>query len=156
MLSVPYLTPTGVVKLKMRCLQDHDCKHHGHPKYDGPSGPARLYGVTSLARGGDVVVITEGEFDAMVGEHLLGVPCVGTPGTTWLEHWPRCFADFERTLVVADHDAKEDGSDPGLKHAKAVVKAIPGAELVLPPSGQDLSEWILSAGADNVRKAMGL
>jgi phosphatidylethanolamine-binding protein (PEBP) family uncharacterized protein len=59
-------------------------------------------------------------------------------------------------LVVADHDAKEDGSDPGLKHAHRVVKDIPGAELVTPPPGHDLTSWLIEYGVDAVAEGMGL
>ena len=150
MLSIPYVTPAGPVAIKFRRIQGED-----GPKYDGPSQKARLYNARVCADGGDVVAICEGELDALVCSSVVGVPAVGSPGTTWLEHWSRCFGDFDRVVVIADHDAKEDGSDPGLKHAKKVAGLVHG-ELVLPPGGMDLGEWVQQDGPEAVRKAMGL
>jgi hypothetical protein len=157
-LCIPYVTSGGVVGLKFRCIEDHDCKAVKCQRYDSPSGQkARLYNAQSLADGGSVVVVVEGEIGAIIAQSALSVPCVGTPGASaWEPWWPRCFSDFDRVIVVADHDAKEDGSDPGRKHAEKVRKSIEGAELVLPPAGMDLDEWIQSDGVDAVKKAMGL
>lgn len=152
MLSIPYLDAYGdPVAVKFRRLNDDD-----RPKYDAPAGQkARLFNARVCAEGGPVVLVCEGEMSALIASAQLGVAAVGTPGTQWHPHWGRCLADFDRIVVVADHDAKEDGSDPGLAHAKKVRKAL-DAELVLPPEQMDLDEWIVSAGADTVRKALGL
>lgn len=154
MMSIPFLTPGGVMAMKFRRIDDSD-----GPKYDGPSGQsARLFNAGLLAHtDSDTVLICEGELDAVVGTHALGVPSVGRPGGgTWLEHWGRCFADFDRILIVADNDDKEDGSNPGLKSAKKVQSMIPESQLVLPPLGLDLGEWVLESGVDEVRRAIGL
>lgn len=152
MLSIPWLTPAGVVGMKLRRIDGSE-----GPKYDSPPGQkARLFNAQALREGGDLAIICEGEFDAILGQSMLDVPCVATPGTTWLDHWSRCFGDFDRVVVIADHDSKEDGSDPGLKHAQKVQKAVSGAELVLPPPGLDLSDWLLRDGVEAVRKACGL
>ncbi len=59
-LSIPYLTPTGCVGLKYRCVQDHDCE--GHPKYlYQPGSAATLYNVNALHRESSVIALTEGE-----------------------------------------------------------------------------------------------
>jgi DNA primase len=156
MLSIPYvLHDGGVVGFKFRRIDGSE-----GPKYDSPAGQkARLYNARSLADGGPVAVVCEGELDAVAAQGAFSVPSVGVPGVSAWEgnpHWARCFADFDRVLVVADHDAKEDGSDPGLKHAHRVVKDIPGAELVTPPPGHDLTSWLLQDGAEAVREACGL
>lgn len=156
MLSIPYvLMDGGVCGFKFRRIDDGD-----GPKYDSPAGQkARLYNAQSLAEGGSVALVCEGELDAIAAQGAFSVPSVGVPGvSTWAgnPHWARCFGDFDRTLVVADHDAKEDGSDPGLKHASRVVKDIAGAELVTPPPGLDLTDWIIECGVDAVAGALGL
>lgn len=154
MMSIPYLTPGGPMAIKFRNL-DPDSTG---PKYDGPSGQhARLYNVAALLdTTTDTAVICEGELDAAVCTTVVGVPAVGTPGTTWLEHWPRCFADYDQVLIVADNDIKADSSNPGLKHAKSVQSTLHRARIVIPPPGMDLGEWVQSAGADAVREGMGL
>lgn len=165
MVSIPYLSPNGVLGFKFRCTMNHEgtCKENGHAKYDSPSGQgARLYNVNAFHEGGDVIAIVEGEMKALICSSLVGVPAVGTPGTQWVKehpHWPRCFADYERVIVVADHDLDENGKqDPGkgVGHAKKIVSTLQGADLVVPPPGLDLDEWVLRDGVDAVRKAMGL
>lgn len=153
MLSIPYLAPSGVLGLKFRAL-DPERK----PKYDQPSGQQpRLYNVAALHTDGDVVAICEGEIDAMVMSDLVGIPAVGVPGASnWQEWWSRCFADYQTVLVISDNDIKEDGSNPGLKHAEKVVKKVPGARLIKPPPGTDVNEWYLKAGREAVRDACGL
>lgn len=155
MLSIPYITPLGVIGFKFRRIDGSE-----GPKYDSPAGQkARLYNAQSLAEGGAVALVCEGELDAVAAQGAFSVPSVGVPGVSAWEgnpHWARCFGDFDRIVVIADHDAKEDGSDPGLKHAGRVVKDIPGAELVTPPPGLDLTDWIVGYGVDAVAEGLGL
>lgn len=149
-MSIPYLTDGGVVALKFRRLDE------GTPKYDSPAGQKiKLYNVGILAHTkADVVAICEGELDAIVGTHVLGIPTVGTWGTNWLDHHPRCFADFEQVLIIADNDVKDDGSNPGLKHAKNIHSTIQRGRIVMPPPGHDLGSWVLSEGREAVLKAV--
>lgn len=155
MLSIPYVTPVGVTGFKFRRMDTSP-----GPKYDSPAGQrAHLFNARSLAAGGAVALVCEGELDAIAAQGAFSVPSVGVPGvSTWAgnPHWARCFSDFDRVVVVADHDAKEDGSDPGLKHANRVLKDISGAVLVTPPPGLDLTDWILEYGVDAVAERLGL
>ena len=151
MLSIPYVTDAGVVAIKFRRLDGDG------PKYDGPAGQGlRLFNARACAADSDVIAVCEGELDAIKVQQDLGIPAVGTPGTQWQPHWSRCLSDFDRVVVFADHDAKPDGSDPGLKHANKVRSMIPGAVIVTPPAGFDVSDWIAAEGADAVAKAAGL
>ena len=151
-LSLPYLTPAGTVAMKFRNL-DPDSDH----RWDAPAGSrTHLYNAPVLAEGGEVVVLVEGEMKTLVAQSMLGVPVVGTWGTNWLPHWPRCFGDFDRVIVVGDNDLKADESNPGRKHAEKVVKTLQNGELVLPPLGVQLDEWLLQEGAEAVREAIGL
>jgi DNA primase len=151
-MSIPYITPGGVVAMKFRRLDE------GSPKYDSPAGQKiKLYNAGVLATTkSDVVLICEGELDAIVGTYTLGIPTVGTWGTNWLDHHPRCFADFEDVVVIADNDIKDDGSNPGLKHAKHVQSSVSRSRIVTPPPGCDLGEWVASAGREAVLERIGL
>lgn len=157
MLSIPYLSPVGPLAIKFRCISCEG-KCEGHPKYNAPEGQqVRLYNVAALHTDADVVAICEGELDALVMTELVGVPAVGVPGASnWQDWYPRCFSDYETVLVVADNDKKEDGSNPGLKHARKVVAKVPGGRLVTPPLGLDLNDWVLRDGAAAVREACGV
>lgn len=159
MLSIPFLSPAGVLAIKFRCLACWPGKCEDHPKYNAPEGQqVRLYNVAALHSDGDVVAICEGELDAMVMTELVGTPAAGVPGATqWKGHpwWARAFADYERVLVVADNDQKEDGSNPGLKAAKTIAATIPGSRVVTPPAGLDVTEWVQRDGVEAVRNACG-
>jgi hypothetical protein len=156
-LSIPYVTDAGTVAMKFRCIEAHDCKAVGCQRYDAPAGQkTRLYNARVCAEGGDIGAVVEGEFKAIVCTDVLGIPAVSTNAGTWLDHWPRAMANFDRVLVIADNDFHEDGSNPGRKHAEKVQKTISGAELALPPLGVQLDDWVLRDGAEGVRKAIGL
>lgn len=163
-LSLPYVTSSGVVAFKFGCLEEHDHKALRHGKYDGPGGQKiRLYNAQVCATGGPVVLICEGEMDTLVAQSQLGVPAVGTWGTNWLDHHARCFTDFDRVVVVADHDERievKDGKETiisaGVKHAKKVQTSISGSEVALPPTKHDLSSWIQEYGVEAVKKELGI
>ena len=157
-MAIPYLTGTGPVAMKFRCIADHDCKEVGCQRYDQPAGQkVHLFNAGVLASTkSDVVAVCEGELDAILCTHELGIPAVGTAAGTWLDHYPRCFADFEEVIVIADHDVKPDGSSPGIKHAKKVASTVSRSRIVTPPPGCDLGEWYLTAGREAVLKGIGL
>jgi hypothetical protein len=157
-LSLPYVTPAGVVGMKFRNLDPTD-----DHRWDAPAGSRiHLYNTTALASGGEMCLLVEGEMKTLVATAQLGVPVVGTWGTNWLPHWPRCFGDFDRVIVVGDNDDKpalkegEAPPNPGKKHAEKVTKTLQNAELRLPPLGVQLDEWLLSDGPEAVREALGL
>lgn len=156
-LSLPYVTAAGVVAIKFRNLDPESDR-----RYDAPAGSkVRLYNARSLANGGDVAMVVEGEFKQLVAASFLpDIPIVATWGTNWFDHWSRCFGDFDRVIVVGDNDDRRDKdgnvTNPGRKHAEKVVKAISGAELVLPPLGVQLDEWLLQEGAESVRERCGI
>lgn len=154
-MSLPYVTPAGVVAMKFRCISDHDCHAVGCQRYDAPSGQkARLYGAGSLAHtDSPIAAVVEGEFKAMVVQQELGIPAVGTSAGLWREHWARCLADFDEVLVIADND------DAGVKHAKdKVLKALPHqGRLVVPPlEFPKIDDWLITVGAETVKKEIGL
>lgn len=152
-LVIPYLSGSGPVAVKFRCIEPHDCKAVDCQRYDAPDGQkARLYNAGVLVNGGSTVAVVEGELKARVVTDRLGIPAVGTSAGVWMEHWARCLADYDRVLVIADND------DAGLKHAKSkVMKAISRAELIVPPlSSPKIDDWFVAEGADAVRQAIGL
>ena len=156
-LSVPYITPLGARTIKFRCLLDHDCSAVGCPKYLGITGAKpRMYNAMALIEGPQVVAVCEGELDAVVCSSLL-VPAVGVPGvSSWLPHFARMFAGIPRVIVLVDNDDKQDGRNPGRELAERVARDVEQAEVIPPPKGLDLTEWVLRDGVDAVRKGLGL
>lgn len=155
-LAIPYITPTGVVDMKFRCVADHICKESRCPKYLGTEGGgSRLYNARAvLAAKNNRVVICEGEFDAMAISAIAGVPAVGYPGTgTWGQkftaHWPRVFAGLDAVVVA-------DGDEPGQASAKAVVASLESARIVHMPDGEDASSILVKEGAEAFRERLGI
>lgn len=156
-MSIPYVTPAGTVAMKFRCIADHICKDVGCQRYDQPSGQkVHLFNAGVLATTkADAVAVCEGELDAILCTWQLGIPAVGTAAGTWLDHYPRCFADFEEVIIIADHDVKPDGSSPGIRHAKKVQTTMSRSRIVTPPAGMDLGEWFIKEGREAVLKGIG-
>lgn len=157
-LAISYPTAGNVVAMKFRCIADHNCKEVGCQRYDQPAGQkVHLFNAGVLASTkSDVVAVCEGELDAILCTHELGIPAVGTAAGTWLEHYPRCFADFEEVLIIADHDVKPDGSSPGIKHARKVQGTMSRSRIITPPPGLDIGEWFVQEGREAVMKGIGL
>jgi hypothetical protein len=141
-LAIPYLTPTGVVYMNFRCLEDHDHDAHGG-KYQGPKGDTkRLYNVPVLHLAGGVIGITEGELDAVVSTSS-GLAAVGVPGATnWKPHWHRLFEDYERVVILGDGD--KAGREFVNKVASRLDNGVPRPM----PEGHDVTSFVLEHGAE--------
>lgn len=147
-LAIPYLTPSGVVSIRFRCIEDHDCKEFEeangfHKKYMQMKGSDdHLYNVAALHERHPAIGITEGEFDAAItDEHVL--PCVGVPGATkWRPYWGRLFEDFDRVFVIGD------GDPAGRKFVDKLVGILPNAHPVMMPADQDPNSYFVTHGAD--------
>jgi len=146
-LSIPYFTPAGVVDIKYRCAVtehgDHKDKSIHCSKMMKESGcGSHLYNAQSLIRASDLVVVTEGELDAVMVEGYTGFPTVGYPGTSnWEKRWRYCFDGIGEVIVIAD------GDDPGRKAAEHVAQAIGTAARVVDlGDGHDASSYIRDLG----------
>lgn len=154
LISIPYDTPAGgVVAMKFRRWKDDS-----QPKYNAPLGQrTRLYNVLALQSPTDTIAICEGEFDAMLLHHMVGVPAVGISGSNnWKPHFPRVLRGFPNILVVTDNDAKQDGTNPGQDLASKILNDIPSARNVLLPPGMDVNEFYLAEGRAAVLKRLGV
>lgn len=137
-MAIPYLTPTGIVQIRYRCLIDHHGKGQdagGCPKFLGdPGAEITLYNAHATLDAGPILFLAEGEPDVWAIETLTGYPAVGIPGAqSWdkYPHWARCFVNFERLILPADGDAA--GSDL----ATRVAKTLPEVTVVQLPDGED-------------------
>jgi DNA primase len=150
-LSIPYITPAGVVQIKYRCadLSHHDgFKHTADkcPKYLYEAGTGtHLYNAQVLIHAATQVAVTEGELDAVCIQAYTGIPAVAYPGVdTWGKHrhYRLCFEGVSEVVVVAD------GDQTGRESARRVAESIGmNARVVDMPSGHDSNSFIASQGA---------
>jgi hypothetical protein len=142
-LSIPFITPTGVVQMRFRCLEDHDCKAEKCPKYLGVAGGAtHLYNVQALHDADSRVGIAEGELDALVATRA-GLPTVGCVGSeNWKPFYYRLFDDFEYVYILGD------GDTAGRKWAGGLSSTIPGAVSRVQPAGYDVTSFVTEFGTD--------
>lgn len=150
-LSIPYLTPSGVVAFKFRSLDPT-----AERKYDSPAGQKHhLFNVQALLDAIDTVCVVEGELDA-IASTLAGYPATALSGTNgWKRHFARCFDGIGRVLVITDNDNKVDGSNPGQELAKKLLEVLPNAVRVSLPFGEDINSTILSHGAQHYAELIG-
>jgi len=147
-LSIPYLTPSGVVGMRYRSLEKD-----GDPKYDSEAGQrTALYNVQDLHRSEPWIAICEGELDALVMSGVVGVPAVGVPG---VEHWTkkgsiwgRLFQDYQTVFVVMDPDKA------GKKALQEVVRRVENPVVIDLPA--DVNDTVLKHGPSLVLEKMGL
>ena len=150
-LSIPFITPTGVVYMRFRCIEEledpeHKCKEHGHGKYEGPTEQGtHLYNVAALHQADTVVGLSEGELDALVASDC-GVPTVGVPGAqNWKSFYYRLFSDFNRVLIFGD------GDKAGRTFTNKLASVISGAEAKVLPEGQDVTSFVVEHGEEAFR-----
>lgn len=146
-LSIPYLTPAGVVDIRYRAIRPEHS-----PKYLSRVGShARLYNVQALLQKSETICICEGEIDAITMDALVGVPAVGVPGANnWRDHFRLLFEDYTQVLVVCD------GDQAGKEFGKRVAGEISGATVIHMPDNMDVNDLYLSEGREGIRKRLGL
>lgn len=143
-LSIPFITPTGVVTMRFRCLEPHErCDELFHGKYESvPGDSTHLYNVQALHDATTEIGIAEGELDALVATHA-GLPTVGCVGASnWKPYYYRLFDDFQHVYVLGDGDAA------GRKWTAGLVPNIPGAVSRVQPNGHDVSSYVMEFGAE--------
>lgn len=136
-LAIPYMTPAGPVNMNFRCMEDHKCKDHGHPKYLMWSGlEVNLYNVEVLHTAGASIAVAEGEIDAL-SSTLAGIPCVGISGANkWQDHWNNIFEDFTRIYVW------QEGDEAGKKFGDRLVSEVGAIRVPLPDKEDVNSIWV--------------
>jgi len=142
-LSIPYITPAGVVGIKFRAIGD------GTPKYLWPTGQKiGLFNVGDLHRYSDTIAICEGEIDTIIVSAFTGIPAVGVAGASqWKVWFPKLFESYNRILIFADNDQKEDGRNPGQELAGRIKEDLQGATVVQLEPNLDVNETYLKYGS---------
>lgn len=168
-LVLPYLRPAkgphGVATIRFRCIADECVRdengnylapsekenHRGHGKYlTLPGDQPRLFNTKALITDSPFIVITEGEFDAMVWESV-GVPAIAYQGTsTWRDHFLPALMGFETVYIIAD------GDKPGIEAAEKLAASLPNAKVIVLGDGHDSNSFLHEYGAAALRERIGL
>ena len=136
-LSIPYITPAGVVDIRFRAI------NHEEPKYLGlPGSETRLYNVGSYFKATDWIAVCEGEIDTITLTKI-GIPAVGVPGVNAIKpHHYRILQDFDRIYVFAD------GDQAGREFTKDLARRISGITPIHIPEGEDVNSILVKQGSD--------
>ncbi len=142
-LSIPYITPAGVVGIKFRAIGDST------PKYLWPTGQKiGLFNVMDLHRFSDTIAICEGEIDTIIASSFMGIPAVGVAGVSqWKAWFPKLFESYSRILIFADNDVKEDGRNPGQELAGRIKEDLNTAIVVQLEPNLDVNDTYLKYGS---------
>lgn len=153
-LSIPFTTPTGVVAIRYRCLEDHDCKvvdeqTGWHKKYlQGKGEGDRLFNVSALHERHPAIAIVEGEIDTMFVDTFV-LPAVGLTGVSkWKPYHLRLFEDHDRVFIVGD------GDKAGREMVDRLVELLPNGQGVVFPKDYDVNSYYLEHGAEGLTKVI--
>lgn len=136
-LSIPYITPAGVVDIRFRAI------NHEEPKYLGlPGAETRLYNVKSYFEASDYIAICEGEIDTITLSSM-NIPAIGIPGVKGIKrHYYKVFSDFPTIYVFAD------GDQAGRDFAKDLAKKLSGVVIINMPDGEDVNSMYTKHGEE--------
>lgn len=139
-LAIPYLTRSGVVKMRFRAIPPNA----GGAKYLDVAGAIpRIFNTGDLDRHEPYVCITEGEIDCITA-HQAGLPAVGIPGVEgWQPWYALIFGGYEAVYILADND----DSGQGAAFAERVAAQIENARVVLMPEGHDVNSLVTAEGS---------
>jgi len=145
-LAIPYLTPTGVIDIRFRSLNNDS-----GPKYlSRPGATTHIYNINALSNDSDVLAICEGELDTVVATQA-GFSAVGLPGANnWKSFYTRVLADWSKVVLLCD------GDNAGREMAKHLSRELDNVFPVFMPEGQDVNDVYLLEGADGLRKRAGV
>lgn len=168
-LVLPYLRPGGgehaVATIRFRCIADECVRdeageylaptrkenHRGHGKYlTIPGDMPRLFNTRALITTAPFIVITEGEFDAMVWESV-GAPAIAYQGTSsWRDHFIPPLLGFGTVYIIAD------GDKPGIEAAEKLAASLLNAKVIILGDGHDSNSFLHEYGAAALRERIGL
>jgi DNA primase len=134
---IPCLAAGQIWYLKVR-------RASGQAKYSQVSGgQVALFGSDTIANH-EAVVVTEGEFDAMLlhqeAGDLVGVVTLGSAAARLPDAWVPYLLGVQRLLVAYDTDAV------GAQGAARWESVSPRAQRIVPLSGKDVTDFYLAGG----------
>lgn len=137
-LSIPYITPSGVVDLRFRSMHGED------PKYMGLLGAkTTMFNTQACFVADRYICVTEGEFDCIMMSVKTEHPTIGIPGANnWKGHYTRILDDFDIVIVLAD------GDPAGQEFGKKVSRELPNVTIITMPEGEDVNSIITKQGSE--------
>lgn len=144
---IPYLTPSGPVKLRFRAVEPYT----GKAKYlDLAGGRPRMFNTQALINPGNTLYIAEGEMDTMIAGQC-GLPAVGIAGAqNWLPHFKHMLDGFSTIKVLADND--DGGAGMELANKIALDLDDHGVTIIKMPTGMDVNAFYNEQGTDALLK----
>ena len=145
-LSIPYLTPSGVIDIRFRSLSNDS-----GPKYlSRPGASTHIYNITALAKDNGMLVICEGEIDTIIATQV-GFVAVGLPGANnWKQFYSRVLDGWDKIMLFCD------GDNAGREMAKTISRELDNVFPVFMPDNQDVNDVFLAEGAEGLRKRVGV
>lgn len=139
-LAIPYITPSGVVDIRFRSINNNP----EEPKYMGvPGAKTTMFNAQAVLTAGSYICVTEGELDTVVLSSKTGHPSVGIPGANnWKPYYTKILDDFETVIVLAD------GDNAGFEFGKKLSRELSNVNLVQMPEGHDVNSIIVQEGKE--------
>lgn len=144
-LAIPYLIQGQPVRVRFRCMANHDHKEFSHGKYGQPTGETILtYGVDDILAPGDTLHVTEGEFDRLILKQC-GLPAIAFPGAnTFKRHHGRMLAGFNKIYVWGDPD------QAGADFITTIVNRLPRSGRGVQLRAGDVTDTYLLGGTEAI------
>ena len=137
-LSIPYITPSGVVDLRFRSIHGED------PKFMGLlCAKTTMFNTQACFVEDRYICVSEGEFDCIVMSVKTEHPTIGIPGANnWKPHYTRILDDFDIVIVLADGDAA------GLEFGKKISRELSNVTVISMPDGEDVNSVVTKQGSE--------
>jgi DNA primase len=144
-LAIPYLTPSGVIDIRFRSLNNDN-----GPKYlSRPGATTHIYNISALTQDSSMLVVCEGEIDTIIATQV-GFTAVGLPGANnWKPYYSRVLDGWEKIMLFCD------GDNAGREMAKTISRELDNVFPVFMPDNQDVNDVFLTEGADGLRRRVG-
>lgn len=148
-ISIPYLSPTGVLSMRFRRPPDSEAPM----KYWSPRGTAtRVFNTNALLNPGHWLAVCEGEFCTIAATQC-GIPAIGIAGVqAWQPYCKNMLNGFSRILVLADNDDKGQGAE----FAEKIADQLEEVKIILAPKGHDVNSTLVELGIAGVRQHFGI
>lgn len=140
-ITIPYLVNGRVVQIRGRARKD------GEAKYKTPSGNKAMLFNSDATWSADKIVITEGEFDAIVLDQLGYAACGVAGASSWKDEWTAYMQDAKQVFLCFDNDkAGSAGAEKVALSIGSKSRVVTMPEIGDDGKKNDITEWIVGKG----------